>query len=159
MDHNGFHTVRGYQLLGHNKKITSAMEDYLEMIYRNRDKNGGMRINDLAALLHVKASSTTKMVQKLGALGFLHYEKYGNLVLTDEGQQFGAYLLRRHKIIAEFLKLIGTKNALLETELIEHNVSPQTLQNIDNLLAFFTSHPDILAQYKHVAFDATILKI
>ena len=35
---NQFHTVRGYQLLEQNKSVlTSAMEDYLEMIYRNND--------------------------------------------------------------------------------------------------------------------------
>ncbi len=145
---NGFYTVRGYQLLGQNKRITSAIEDYLEMIYRNRDDNSGMHINGLAKLLHVKASSATKMVQKLGALGFLHYEKYGDIILTEEGCQFGAYLLRRHRIIAEFLQLIGIENALLETELIEHNVSMQTVHNIETLNRFFSENHDILECYK-----------
>jgi hypothetical protein len=41
-----FHTVRGYQLLEQHRKIlTPAMEDYLEMIYRNSLVKGYIRIN------------------------------------------------------------------------------------------------------------------
>ena len=67
MNNKGFHTVRGYQLLEQNKRLlTSAMEDYLEMICRNSLQDGYIRINKLAELLNVKASSASKMVQKLG---------------------------------------------------------------------------------------------
>ena len=72
MDNKDFHTVRGYQLIDQNKKLlTSAMEDYLEMICRSVEKEGYLRINKLAGLLNVKASSASKMVQKLGAMGLL----------------------------------------------------------------------------------------
>ncbi|GAE87129.1 iron-dependent transcriptional repressor [Acetivibrio straminisolvens JCM 21531] len=38
---NEFHTVRGYQLIEQEKKLlTSAMEDYLEMIFRNIGNEG-----------------------------------------------------------------------------------------------------------------------
>jgi len=54
-NHNGFHTVRGYQLLNQeNKLLTPGMEDYLEMIYRNIQTEGYMRINILSRLLNVK---------------------------------------------------------------------------------------------------------
>jgi hypothetical protein len=50
-----FHTVRGYQLIKQtDRQLTSAMEDYLEMIYRNILKEGYMRINTLADMLNVK---------------------------------------------------------------------------------------------------------
>jgi len=39
MENSEFHTVRGYQLIEQEKKLlTSAMEDYLEMIFRNIKK-------------------------------------------------------------------------------------------------------------------------
>ncbi|HBM75724.1 MAG TPA: DtxR family transcriptional regulator, partial [Clostridiaceae bacterium] len=49
--------------------LTSSMEDYLEMIYRNSLEAGSMRINTLSELLNVRPSSTTKMVQKLTKAG------------------------------------------------------------------------------------------
>lgn len=140
-----FHTVRGYQLLKRNKRqLTSAMEDYLEMIYRNSETEGFMRINRLADMLNVRASSATKMVQKLGTMGLIQYERYGIIVLTEYGKEIGRYLLNRHRIIEEFLHTIGIRdNLLTETELIEHNISPQTLEKIVILNNYFAEYPEV----------------
>lgn len=74
-NNNKFHTVRGYQLLEQNKRIlTSAMEDYLEMIYRYSLTDDQVRINTISELLNVQASSVTKMVQKLSELGMVDYK-------------------------------------------------------------------------------------
>lgn len=146
-----FYTVRGYQLLEQNKKIiTSAMEDYLEMIYRYNLQNGFIRINKLAQLLNVRASSTTKMIQKLGSLGLLKYEKYGVIILSDKGKDIGKFLLERHNIINEFLELLGSgeDHVLVQTELLEHNLTTNTVQNLDNLNSFLRDHPEIYEQYK-----------
>ncbi|MGI6701243.1 MAG: metal-dependent transcriptional regulator [Christensenellales bacterium] len=144
-----FHTVRGYQLLDQDKSLTPSMEDYLEMIYRHSKTEGFMRINTLAELLHVKASSATKMVQKLGELNLIDYERYGIIVLTDSGKSVGCYLLKRHLTVEKFLKIIGIdNNILLETELIEHNISKDTLRKISAMVSFFEENPEVLAAYK-----------
>lgn len=150
MNDREFHTVRGYELLKQNKKLlTSSMEDYLEMIYRNSLSEGFMRMNTLAGLLNVRASSASKMVQKLGELGFMKYEKYGILKLTPKGESIGKYLLTRHNVIETFLKTIGvTENLLGETELIEHNISIETLKNINLLNKFLSRHPEVLVWFE-----------
>ena len=141
-----FHTVRGYQLLEQNKRLlTSAMEDYLEMIYRNSLKEGYMRINTLSELLNVAAPSATRMVQKLNRLGLLDYKKYGIIFLTETGNELGKYLLQRHEIIEAFLRNLGVKeDLLLETELIEHYILAETLHNIDMFNEYLRQNPDIL---------------
>jgi DtxR family transcriptional regulator, Mn-dependent transcriptional regulator len=145
-----FHTVRGYQLLEQNKKLlTSAMEDYLEMIYRNSLIEGYMRINMLSELLNVAASSATKMVQKLNKLDLLNYKKYGIIFLTENGREIGKFLLQRHNIIDIFLKNLGVKDdTLIETELIEHDVSVSTLQQINIFNKFLEQNPDITQKYE-----------
>lgn len=150
MQKNEFRTVRGYQLLKlERKQLTSAMEDYLEMISRNIDKEGYMRINMLSELLNVKPSSATKMVQKLTELGYLDYKKYGIIFLTKKGKEMGKYLLKRHNIVERFLACIGIEeNLLAETELIEHNVSANTLKSMEQLCKFFESHPEVLRQFE-----------
>lgn len=153
-----FHTVRGYQLLEQNKKLlTSSMEDYLEMIYRNSLTEGYMRINNLSELLNVAASSATKMVQKLSNLGLVDYKKYGIISLTEDGKELGKFLLERHNIIESFLKNLGVEeNILIETELIEHNVSVSTLQKISSFNKFLKQNPDILEKYKQFSQDTTL---
>lgn len=151
MHSSEFHTVRGYQLIKKEKRLlTSAMEDYLEMIYRNREEAGYMRINILAERLNVRPSSATKMVQKLAQNGFVDYKKYGIITLTEKGKKLGKFLLERHNIIEKFLRSIGIiENLLLETELIEHNVSVDTLRSIDHLNNFFEEHPEIAKKLEH----------
>lgn len=148
MQDNEFHTVRGYQLLKQETKLlTPAMEDYLEMIYRNIQDEGYMRINTLSELLNVKPSSSTKMVQKLTELGFLDYKKYGIIFLTESGKELGKFLLCRHNIIEKFLKSIGiSENLLIETELIEHNVSVNTLRCIDQFNRYLEVHPEVIKE-------------
>jgi len=150
-----FHTVRGYQLLRHNQMLlTSALEDYLEMIYRYTVSEGYIRMNILSELLNVKPSSASKAVQKLAEQGLVDYKKYGIVFLTSKGKEIGKFLLQRHQIIEEFLKTIGiTENILIETELIEHHISVETLKNIHLLNQFFAHRPDILNDFKKFKID------
>jgi DtxR family Mn-dependent transcriptional regulator len=144
-----FHTVRGYELKEYGKgSLTPALEDYLEMIYRNSLEEPYIRVNTLASLLNVKDSSASKMVKKLGELGLVNYEKYGIITLTEEGKREGEFLLIRHNIIENFLSFIGCKeNTLVQTELIEHYISPSTIENIEILYNFFYDNKDLLERY------------
>lgn len=144
-----FHTVRGYQLLEKSDKyLTPAMEDYLEMIYRNSLTEGYMRINTLSELLNVAAPSATKMVQKLSHLGFLNYKKYGIIFLTEKGVEVGRFLLHRHEILQEFLFNLGVEeDLLLETELVEHNISLATLEKIDLYNHFLLENPTVRIEF------------
>lgn len=152
-----FYTVRGYELLEQEKRLlTYAMEDYLEMIYRHSLQDGYIRINVLSELLNVKPSSATKMVQKLTAMDLLDYKKYGIILLTNKGKKIGEFLLKRHNIIEKFLKTIGVKeNILVQTELIEHNVSNSTLNSINILNTFFENNPDILEKFIYFKNEKT----
>lgn len=144
-----FRTVRGYQLVQkNNRNLTTAMEDYLEMIYRYTLEVGLLRTNTLSQLLNVHPSSTTKMVQKLSRFGYVDYEKYGIIILTEKGKNAGEFLYKRHNIIENFLRFIGGgENPLIETELIEHYISPETLSNIELFNGFISENPDIVERF------------
>ncbi|WP_236910398.1 metal-dependent transcriptional regulator [Clostridium sp. Cult3] len=146
-----FYTVRGYKMINAEKKLlTFSMEDYLEMIYRICKEEGYVRISQLAKNLNVRPSSATKTVQKLRELEMVDYQKYGIIQLTEEGEKFGKFLLKRHNIIEEFLKNIGTEDTRLEdTEMIEHSVSLSTLRNIYILNIFLLENPDIMKKFEN----------
>ncbi len=143
-----FRTVRGYQLANRQEgQLTPAMEDYLEMTYRLCMENDYTRIGKLSGLLNVKPSSASKMIFKLASLGYLKYTRYEIIQLTDSGREIGEYLLRRHKTVECFLKLIGNINPLEETELIEHSLSAATVLDLTDLLEFFQSDTAVLERF------------
>lgn len=133
VDDQSLHTVKGYMMLSKGT-LTQSLEDYLEMIHRLCAGTGYTRISDLAKHLNVGASSASKMVQKLGELGFVHYERYGMVRLTHAGERSGAYLVRRHNVVSRFFALLGAvSDQLRETELVEHCVTPQTVARLQAL--------------------------
>ena len=76
------------------------------------------------------------MVQKLTKLGMLNYEKYGIITMTKK-VKFRFLFLKRHNVIEDFLRFIGCENnLLLQTELIEHIITKETLEKIEILLNF-----------------------
>lgn len=145
-----FYTVRGYEILKKDKSpLTNSMEDYLEMIYRNSLILGYTRINELSKSLNIRPSSATKMVQKLSQIGFVQYEKYGIIKLTEKGEGMGEFLLKRHSIIESFLINIGVeKDILVNIELIEHSVTGETLEKIELLNTFLKQNKDIKEKFQ-----------
>jgi Mn-dependent DtxR family transcriptional regulator len=135
---DGFYTMKGYALNA-DGGLTSAMEDYLEMISRLTRQKELVRVSDLSKMLHVKASSVTKMVQQLGQSGLIQAEKYGDIYLTDKGQEAGNYLLYRHEVLHRFLCALNhTDNELEQVEKIEHFLDRTTIKNLELLTARLT---------------------
>ena len=145
----GFRTSRGYEMLSQQEgALTSSMEDYLEMIYRECSESGYSRVGKVSEMLHVKPSSASKMIFKLADMGYLKYDRYEIIQLTETGKQAGAALLHRHTVIAEFLQLVDSPNILEETELIEHSLSAATVANLQLLTDFFRSDREAAEKYR-----------
>ncbi len=144
-----FRTFRGYQMRtwqeGH---LTPALEDYLEMAYRQCAEKGHARVGRLSKLLNVRPSSASKMISKLSELGYLEYGKSEVVLLTEKGRAAGAYLLWRHETLERFLQFIGSDNPLVEAEIIEHALSEGTISELDALLDFFLRHPETRKAYE-----------
>jgi Mn-dependent DtxR family transcriptional regulator len=148
MDNEFFYTFNEY-MKKDDSLLTASMEDYLEMIYRLSLNTGFTRIHELSQTLNVQPPSATKMVQRLSQLHLLKYEKYGVLILEEEGRKLGAELLRRHLIIEDFIRIIGVDNAkiLEEAEKIEHTLSQETTNRFEDFVAFIRVNPDIITRY------------
>lgn len=148
MDSEYFYTFSEYMKKDDNL-LTASMEDYLEMIYRLSLNTGFTRIHELSQALNVQPPSATKMVQRLSQIHLLKYEKYGVLILEDQGKKLGEALLRRHGIIEDFLRLLGVEKlkVLEETEKIEHMLSMETTKRFEDFVAFYKENPDVINRY------------
>lgn len=148
MDNNDFYTFSEY-MRKEDSLLTASMEDYLEMIYRLSMKTGFIRIHELSEALNVHPPSVTRMVQKLGELNLLKYEKYGVIILKEEGKRLGELLLKRHNTIEAFFRLFGISEdkILSETEKVEHTLSSETTKCFEEYISFIKDNPDVAARF------------
>ena len=132
-----------------NKPSQSA-EDYLERIHELIESKGNAHVADIAQSLNVGQPSVTSMVQKLADDGYLRYEKYRSLTLTDAGRAVAERIRNRHAVLASFFTLfdLDDDTQARDIEGIEHHLSSDTLNTLADLTAFFEEHPKILAQFK-----------
>lgn len=145
-----FRTVRGYEMLKKGSEtLTPSMEDYLEMIYRICLQDGYARVNQLADVLNVQAPSVSRVIKKLSDYGYVNYHKYGIIQLTEKGESSGSYLLARHETVEQFLRNLGAGDSLfVDTELIEHHLSRNTIMLLEKLNRFYLVHPETLKQFE-----------
>jgi Mn-dependent DtxR family transcriptional regulator len=123
--------------------LTESMEDYLEMFFRIVSKQGYIRPVDLSNAINVKPSSVTRMIQKLDGAGFIKYEKYRNIALTEKGLIYGRFLVWRDEKLKEFFRL-SKENAKVEEQVegVEHYITPVTMRFIRKLIIYFSANPE-----------------
>lgn len=127
---------------------TPGMEDYLEQIYLHIERNGLARASDIADSLDVLPSSVTKMVQRLDREGYVYYERYKGIELTEKGLTFGRKLVKRHDILEEFLRIIGVEEEKIyeDVEGIEHHLSWNAIDRITDLVEALEQNPIFVAK-------------
>ncbi len=132
---------------------SSTVEDYLEQILDLINTKGYARVADIALGLKISQASVTNMVQRLDSEGLLKYEKYRGLVLTTAGETLARNIMRRHQLLADFLRMLGIEEDVIyhDVEGMEHHISPQTLHAIEALVSTLQEKPELLARIKHQA--------
>ena len=110
-----------------------TIEEYIETIFVLEQRNGRAQTGMIAAHMGVKPPSITEMLQKLEKEGFIHYESYNGATLTPTGKKMARDLMQKHRIIADFLEIIGIEREPAEVDAcqIEHHVSSKTLKRME----------------------------
>ena len=124
---------------------TPTIENYLERIYELTRKTGFTRPTDIARALEVSQPCVTQMAKRLKDEGFVEYERYRDIALTQKGERLGKDVQVRHQKLTGFLSMIGVedqKRIWRDVEGIEHHVSPVTMKGIRGLVQFFADRPE-----------------
>jgi len=130
-----FYTLTGYNIKD-KCNLTSAMEDYLEMIYRIKIQKNNIHIKDIAKNLNVRPSSASKMCTRLKEKNLITCKKYGEIKLTKKGLNYGKYFYRRHNILVTFFKMLNKESyCLKQVEKVEHFLDKKTIKNIEKLIS------------------------
>lgn len=120
---------------------SQTVENYLKAIYiaqgATNDAEGLVPMGQIAASLGVVPGTATTMVKTLAESGLVRYEPYMGVRLTPAGERLAGLVLRRHRLIEQFLvQVLGMNWSEVhdEAERLEHAVSERLIDRIDEML-------------------------
>lgn len=123
--------------------LTKAGEDYLECIWRlatEQDPSGTapVRSVDIAEQLSVSKASVNKALTALRERGMIEQNRYGRVLLTEAGRDYGRITWQAHRALRAFLvSELGVEFNVADEEacLMEHALSNDTLSRWIDYLA------------------------
>jgi len=119
--------------------LSRSAQDYLKAIYSLTRDGGPIGTLELAETLQVKPASVSNMLQKLDVHQprLVDYQKHRGVSLTHEGEQVALKVIRRHRLLEQFLFQIlhyPWNEVHNEAEVLEHVISPLMEDRIAELL-------------------------
>ncbi|WET70086.1 metal-dependent transcriptional regulator [Sphingobacterium sp.] len=124
--------------------ISQTEENYLKALYNLTYLKGDANVNEISKRLDIKMPTVNSMMKKLADKGFVHYESYKPLRLTEEGKKEAALIIRKHRLTEMYLvdKMGFAWDEVHQiAEQIEHIHSPEFFSKMDELLGYPTVDP------------------
>lgn len=109
--------------------VSKALEDYLKIIYKLQDRtpeDKGVQTSVIAERLAISQASVSNMLKKLAEQGYIKYAPYYGVSLTDSGLKIALNMVRKHRILEQYLvERLGYSwdEVDEEAEVLEHSIS------------------------------------
>ena len=123
---------------------TSNMEDYLEAIVFLKEQGKPAKVTEIGKALGVKKPSVTSALAKLSEAGLVQHKKYGDIVLTVEGENIAQDVYQRHRTLRHFLVEILNVDPVIADEdacRMEHVISRESLSRLSKFTEFVLNCP------------------
>ena len=119
-------------------------ENYLKTFFLNADVNGFLPLSVLSKKMGVSVPTANSMVKSLHELGWVKYQKYKPLQITEQGRKEAALIIRKHRIAEKFLvenMNLGWEHVHDIAEEMEHINSDILFDRMDEMLDYPTVDP------------------
>ncbi|MBA3046457.1 MAG: metal-dependent transcriptional regulator [Candidatus Thermoplasmatota archaeon] len=118
-------------------------EEYIETIYAILKIGKRASTGQIAERMGIRPPSVTQMLAKLQDEGLVNYEPYLGARLTPMGQKLARGLIERHRVIADFLVILGIDYEIAEKDacVIEHHMSKASAARLKKFVEFIRSSP------------------
>lgn len=113
-------------------QVNESIEDYLEQILIEQQKNGCARSVDIATNLGVTKASVSHATKLLRENSYIHMADDKCITLTSSGREIAESMYQRHLVLANFLMRLGVREetAFADACRMEHDISAETFSAI-----------------------------
>lgn len=123
---------------------TEAVQDYLKAIYALSQHTDTVSTSAIAERLGVSPASVTSMIKRLSEQGYVSYQRYQGVALTEAGELLALEVIRHHRLLEAYLhKSLGVPwdKVHAEAEVLEHFISEDLEDRIAGVLGNPTHDP------------------
>jgi DtxR family Mn-dependent transcriptional regulator len=123
---------------------TTVKENYLKALYFLDMEDSRISITELSNKLEVSKPTVNNMVKSLQEHGWLVYQKYKPLQLTEKGRKAAARVIRKHRLTEMFLYEVmgfGWEEVHEIAEQMEHIDSEKLFSRMDEMLDYPSFDP------------------
>jgi len=115
-----------------------TIEDYVELVYIIQNKKEKVHTSDIASAFNINPASVTEIFQKLSDEGYINYEKYNGVTLTEKGKKIAMNTKKKHETLKNFLILLGVDEKIADEDAckIEHNINQKTMRKLRKFVEF-----------------------
>ena len=120
-----------------NNTVTSAIEEYLEIIYRLQEKGGVATTSDLVKSLKVAPGTVTNTIARLKRESLVIHEPYRGVRLTEKGRRIALRTIRKHRLSERLLTdllNVEWENVHEAACKLEHSISDEIAKKIEKAL-------------------------
>ncbi|MCR5145988.1 MAG: metal-dependent transcriptional regulator [Clostridia bacterium] len=113
--------------------ISKSLEEYLKTMYILNQKNGNIRVTDIAEEMNCSKAGVNKAINNLKENGLVNYETYGTIEITAKGEDLAQKIIESYDIVFVFLKdVLGmeAEKAEQEAENMKTSMSDETINKL-----------------------------
>lgn len=136
--------------------LSDNLENYLEVILDLEKKNKVARAKEIAERLAIQRGSVTGGLKTLSDKGYINYEPYSFITLTDKGKRVAKDISNRHEVIKQFLlEVLRIDPEIAEDTAckMEHAIDPQTIERLVCFIEYIFTCPRAGEQWLQSFFN------
>ncbi len=113
-------------------QLLESGEMYLETILILSEQQPFVRSVDVANYTGYSKPSVSRAVNLLKDNGYIAIDDFGYITLKEPGRSVASRIYQRHRMLTEFLKLLGVSPDVAEEDAckIEHDISDESFARI-----------------------------
>ncbi len=144
-----------------NEKLSPILENYLEIIFHEELESGVARTGTIAEKAKVSSSTVTSALKSLQKMGYITYQPYKFIKLTEKGKKLARRIVHRHVVLKEFfvsvLKLEDQKANDVACE-FEHMLDDETFDQLSKFTLYAINSPTFIENWDKQSINHQTMK-
>ena len=121
------------------RQLSPVLENYLEIIFHQEIREGAARARSIAEAAGGSRSTVTSTLKALKSMGYVDYEPYSLVHLTEAGMHIGRDIAHRHIVIQEFFQHILQLEPNVSNDVaceLEHVIPPDVIRRLGQFVLY-----------------------